>query len=1404
MKKSFILWIAMLTTCMAFAQVSTWDGTWEPWTHGTGTEADPFLIENAQQLAYLAYRVNNGLDAGGGHVSNHDLHYKLMVDVNLNGSETFQWTPIGYWNSDTDYQCFGGHFDGNNHAVSELYINNSSDMAGFFGYTEGVTLKNLIFSGTTITIANNNGVFGGANYVGGLIGCANGTTTIAHCSCSYTNGISAYRRYGTCYVGGIIGCSYGLITITDCQNAGDYEGRVSDWMYSYSGGIVGCVEEAIITCCYNTGNLTANTNGGGYSSCYSYSGGIVGRVLNAGATISNCYNVGEVSAICSGTGVRHACSGGIMGYGETISISNCYNVGGVTSININGGGIVGEGNNSVANCFFLNTSGHNTYGGQPMSADAMQSAEFVTILNAGSLTYKKDNQPYINQGYPIFSGFNIETRPASSIELTSAVLNGSYTSGIFNITSQGFEYKKTTDQNYTTVNCTAGQTPFSYEVNGLESGATYQYRAFAVANEGTAYGEVVGFTTETTNTYLIDAWVHGPGNITPEGLITVVEGEDFTFEITPILQSTLDSVLVDNENIGSVTSYTFHNVQGNHSIQACFTLTSTSDLNPWDGITINEPLYYNDRYYIVSPTELAWVAQETNNGNSFQGKKIFIMNDLDLGGMQPTPSIWTPIGTEQNPFKGNCYGYDGCKTINNLYCNNPGNNNVGLFGYVGGGVFIHQINRIQLFNVNIVGNSNVGGLVGYLRYGEVNNCGVFGSVKGNQNVGGLIGYVDEFPEYDWGYCYSLTNVEANENAGGLVGTIKEYNINNDITDHKKIVKCFSAGIVRSQGVSGGLIGCIDLGGDTFNDVYLKIKACYSNATVIGSQCGGLIGKRTMNAINNSYSGILSIDESYVSGCVKDGYGFIALDNNANEEVASCSNCFFDAQSTGCGNNGIPGVSSKKTSEMTTNISFGMTNSCWDYSYGLYPQIHLDNSMFDNDDLLNKVKDLSLLSVSPIFLQNNENSSSVHSNFQVSTTNGVTWSSSNLDVIAINGSYANVNPTINETVTLTATLNGISKQLNVTVADPNTILIYQPNELRHIAEQCNAGVTYEGMCIKLMNDIELPLNVPNNMISIGSYPDHPFKGTFDGNGKLITNLYIDQPNTPYQGFFGYTLNANLYNVGLVNITASGRNYTGGMVAYAANTHMRDCYVNGGTLFALSYCGGLVGYQDQGTNSIISGCYNTCEVTGNNYVGGLIGFSNYSTVRNSYVAGRVSAQGDAVGAIIGGANEVLMYYCYFSTEITGQTQAIGENNNGNGKDGGEGLTNAQMRDPQFVNTLNQNLVTPVWMADYATHINNGFPIIKWQRPSTGVEEHDAAKNPISLYPNPANGFVTIQSDDSDISLKLVEVYDVMGRKVMLKVLNGQSHGFSIEKLPAGMYNVRILTDNGCNTNLKLVVR
>ena len=798
---------------IANAQVSVWDGTWEPWTHGTGTEADPFLIENAQQLAYLAYRVNNGLDAGGGHVSNHDYHYKLMVDVNLNGSEDFQWTPIGYWNTETDYQCFGGHFDGNEHTISRLYIKSSANRVGLFGYVNGATIEKLGISGDTIETTS--------SYAGGIVGAGDGTIVITNCynmasissnssaSTAYSGGIIGYASSATianCYntgsvsvyywtsastgssvnSGGVLGFANSSVTISSCYNTGNVSSICSSlsWDYARSGGILGCAPIANITNCYNTGTISTE------SPEYSYCGGVMGQSSNS-VTITNCYNSGSASSISPN--YNYAYSGGVLGVGTSINITNSYNVGATTSTNFNGG-LVGYKTNGIAtNSYYLSTcGGNNTYGGQPMSADAMQSAEFVTILNAGTLTYKKDERPYINQGYPIFSGFNIETQPASNVDITSAVLNGNYTSGIFNITSQGFEYKKTTDQNYTTVNCTVGQTPFSYELNGLESGATYQYRAFAVANEGTAYGELVEFTTATVNTHQIYIAVYdfssGPGFVSPSGRIDVVDGEDLTIEISPIERSILDSVRVDGMNIGIVNSYTFRNVTEDHYLHAHFSLISTPDYEPWDGTTINEPFHYDNYYYICSPKELAWVAQTTNNSNLLSDKTICLMNSIDLGGTQLVQ--WTPIGTPSHPFRGAFYGHG--KSIYNLYCNNTGSDNIGLFGYAEES----RISHTQLRNANVEGRTNVGGFIGYSKNTSMAYCNVTGQIHGINNAGGLVGTVENIQPYNqgifWG-CYASVEIEADENAGGLYGLIQGNSAYSCFME-----KSFSTGIVQSQ------------------------------------------------------------------------------------------------------------------------------------------------------------------------------------------------------------------------------------------------------------------------------------------------------------------------------------------------------------------------------------------------------------------------------------------------------------------------------------------------------------------------------------------------------------------------------------------------------------------------------
>lgn len=170
--------------------VNAWDGkNAEKFNGGTGTEADPYIIANADQLAYLNECVSNNEMYGS-------KHYKLVADINLGGEENANegilWYPIGYWakggeiaaldvddapesyyiieedtktpgsavaeGEATTWYTYGGSFrgtfDGAGHTISNIYQNtwqlkgnysgNYWNAAmGLFGYVNGGTVKNL-------------------------------------------------------------------------------------------------------------------------------------------------------------------------------------------------------------------------------------------------------------------------------------------------------------------------------------------------------------------------------------------------------------------------------------------------------------------------------------------------------------------------------------------------------------------------------------------------------------------------------------------------------------------------------------------------------------------------------------------------------------------------------------------------------------------------------------------------------------------------------------------------------------------------------------------------------------------------------------------------------------------------------------------------------------------------------------------------------------------------------------------------------------------------------------------------------------------------------------------------------------------------------------------------------------
>ena len=178
-------------------------------------------------------------------------------------------------------------------------------------------------------------------------------------------------------------------------------------------------------------------------------------------------------------------------------------------------------------------------------------------------------------------------------------------------------------------------------------------------------------------------------------------------------------------------------------------------------------------------------------------------------------------------------------------------------------------------------------------------------------------------------------------------------------------------------------------------------------------------------------------------------------------------------------------------------------------------------------------------------------------------------------------------------------------------------------------------------------------------------DNKYQGTFDGNGKTISNLYINV-TSGYAGFFGYANeggciknitfdNAKVkstnddYCIGilagkaccsieniktLVNCSVEGKNYVGGIVGMAKG-NISNCE-NHAAVKSAVYVGGIAGWYDGSDNSITS-CANYGVVTGSgNNVGGMVGYFRSGTIQNSANYGNITGY-EYVGNLIGNAIE-----------------------------------------------------------------------------------------------------------------------------------------------------------------------
>ncbi|MGA3118781.1 MAG: PKD domain-containing protein, partial [Syntrophobacteraceae bacterium] len=131
-----------------------------------------------------------------------------------------------------------------------------------------------------------------------------------------------------------------------------------------------------------------------------------------------------------------------------------------------------------------------------------------------------------------------------------------------------------------TITPSAGYQIAGVQVDGASVGAV---SSFTLSNIAASHTISATFSTQSTQ-YTITASAGSNGSISPAGSVTVNSGASQTFTITPGSGYQVASVLVDGTSVGAVTTYTFSNVTGNHTISATFvsgpfTITPTAGAN---------------------------------------------------------------------------------------------------------------------------------------------------------------------------------------------------------------------------------------------------------------------------------------------------------------------------------------------------------------------------------------------------------------------------------------------------------------------------------------------------------------------------------------------------------------------------------------------------------------------------------------------------------------------------------------------------------------------------------------------------------------------------------------------------------------------------------------------------------
>lgn len=879
MKKYFLTGFLLLFSFLSvFAQYSG---------SGSGTENDPYLIFNADELSQIRNFLNN-----------EKVYFKLMDDINLEewiseNNPNQGWSPIG--NSSSHFM---GHFDGNNKEISGLSINRSSiQYVGLFGYVEKANIDNLSINGditgkdyvgvlagysfkAIFSNIQTSGTVIGENFIGGLTGCIDDKSSQTD---GQINNIEIHTIIkGSDYVGGLSGLLSNCTTedvrvngdVIGNSNVGGVVGRMylnfgntllfeNVKMYgnvsgtTLVGGIIGNYEVRIGEYKLNkimySGNVTGTEKVGGIIGSFKYTDHFNSQGISK---LNNSTVIGKIKA-------SNNYSGGILGFSEgsnggnwcrtALNITNCYfngyvkgydNVGGIAgqfgggtmSFNYSNAKVIGNDNvGGLAGLLFGIWNGDNHYGGYSttyresrmyVKSNISANQQVVSIgYNAGRIF----GAAQFNKDKDVI-GITGTSEENKCLSVSSLIINGKEIEVVDD------------DKNGTNTS-----------LKSLKSASTYTGLGWDFSTNDWTILETECFpykTWQTAPPVISSELVSGATNIKGKS----VEGGNVTVQTG---DESYNTTCTNNDWSVNVSP-----LQAGNTVSAFARISSKEQsYMVMEDISFSGKGTLEDPFLVYSSEDLQGI-----------GKKGYykLMNDIDLTSWISTNQPiygWIPIGKSNGlsiNFDGNNHKIIGLWT-------NSTDNYTGLFDNLSNGT-IKDLTVEIATGKKIHGGNYSGSLVARLANSQITNCKVIGDLEGETAkdstiVGGLVAYSTESKIVSCSIIGNITAKGKNGRIGGLIGlsisdNIEKSYIEGDIIgdgestisggliglSNSTIAECSTKGDISSTSslsIAGGLVGQNQQNG--------TIKDCYSTANVTGNNyAGGLVGYN-YGEINKCYA-----------------------------------------------------------------------------------------------------------------------------------------------------------------------------------------------------------------------------------------------------------------------------------------------------------------------------------------------------------------------------------------------------------------------------------------------------------------------------------------------------------------------------------------------------------------------